>query len=192
MDVVGFITSQTVFDLLFVFALLGALVVGFVQGALRRLFGTLALLLAFLLAANLREPVGDYLARNWRQFPAAYSEMLGFLGVFLVLWLVFSLIVQTLYRRSLIHRSESLDEIVGAILGVLEALVLVGVLGVILDSYFVAAPSRLGGEIEPLRSAWRAWDLSQIADLYRETLIPWGVGVLGWFIPDAVETLIRG
>jgi uncharacterized membrane protein required for colicin V production len=191
-NVVAFITSQTLFDLVFVFGLLAALVIGFVQGAFRRLLGTLALLVSFLLAANLREPVGGYLARNWRQFPQAYSEMLAFLIVFLALWLVLSLVIQTLYRRAFLTRSEAFDEIVGALLGVVEALLLLGVLGVILDSYFTGVGSAASGEFAPLRGLWRAWDLSQIAVVYRETLVPWGIGLLGWFIPDAVEALLRG
>ena len=56
-------------------------------------------------------------------------------------------IIQTVYRRSLIHRSEALDEIVGAFLGVVEGIVVVGVIGVILDSYFRSAGVDVFGPI---------------------------------------------
>ena len=121
MDVVAFFSSQTLFDIGFFLILLGALVIGFVQGAIRRLIGTVAVLVAFLLAANLRQPVGEYLGSYWTQFPAGYSLMLAFLGLFLGLWLALTVLIQGVYKRSLIHRSEALDEILGAILGLVHA-----------------------------------------------------------------------
>jgi len=38
-DIVGFITSQNLFDLLFILLLFAAFVLGFVQGTIRRLLG---------------------------------------------------------------------------------------------------------------------------------------------------------
>lgn len=191
MNIVGFITSQTLFDILYIFVLLAALVLGFVQGAIRRALGIVALLVAFLIAANLREPVGEYLAQNWRQFPHDYSVMLGFLALFLLLWLGLSALIQGFYRRSLIYRSEALDEIAGAILGVVWAMLLVGILGLILDTYFtIPSTEGFASEIGVLRTLQGAWDVSGVAALYRETLMPAFFQAVGFFVPDTVESFV--
>jgi uncharacterized membrane protein required for colicin V production len=184
-DVTGFILSQTLFDILIIVLLLGALVIGFIQGAIRRVLGILAIVLSFLVAANLREPVGGYLAEHWRQYPAPFSVMLGFLMMFLIGWVALSVLIQGFYRRSLIHPSEQLDEILGALLGVVQGLLLLAVVGFILDSYYLTAAEGAVG-IEGLHSLWSAWDPSQMARLMRDVVFPAGLGLLGWLIPAAL------
>ncbi len=192
MDIVGFITSQTLFDILFLLLLLGALVLGFVQGAIRRLLGIVSLVLAFLIAVNLRDPLGAFLAKNWTQFPTEYSYMLAFLGLFVLGAVLLTILIQGFYHRSLIRNSQALDEIVGAVLGVLQAILLVGLLGIILDSYFkVPGAPHTSGELGFLRSLYEAWDGSEVALVYRDVLIPAFLSLVGWLVPDAIEALYR-
>ena len=66
------------FDLLVVLACFGMFVLGFIQGTIRRVLGLAAMLFSFLFAANLRDPLGNYLASEWNQFPDEYAVMLGF------------------------------------------------------------------------------------------------------------------
>ncbi len=192
MDIVGFITSQTLFDVLFVLLLLAALVLGFVQGAIRRILGIVSLVLAFLIAANLRDALGAFLAKNWTQFPAEYSYMLAFLGLFVLGAVLLTILIQGFYRRSLIRNSQALDEVVGAALGVIQAILLVGLLGIILGSYFkVPGAPKSSAELGFLRSLYDAWDGSEVAVVYRDVLIPGFFSVLGWLVPDAIEALYR-
>ena len=49
-------------------------VLGFIQGTIRRLLGLASMLFSFLFAANLRDPLGDYLAQNWNAVPATSTR----------------------------------------------------------------------------------------------------------------------
>jgi uncharacterized membrane protein required for colicin V production len=190
-DVVGLILSQTLFDILFLIVALAALILGFIQGAIRRLLGIAVLVVAFLLAATLRDALGDFLAANWKQFPTGYSVMIGFYVLFLTAWLIFTIVIQGFYRRSVIAGSEALDEIVGAVLGLGWVIVAVGVLGLIADSFFATAPVADPDEIPLLRTAFQAWDVSQVARVYRETIFPAAVDAASFFLPDALENVFR-
>jgi membrane protein required for colicin V production len=191
-DIVGFITSQNLFDIVFIIVLAGSFVLGFIQGTIRRLLGTASVLFSFLVAANLRAPVGSFLASNWTQFPAEYSYMLGFLGMFVVGVVAFSLLIQGFYKKTpLLQSSTIVDEVLGGVLGIVEALLIVGCLIIILDSYF-----RLPGTKPPdpdelpfLRSFFEAYDSSAAAGLFRDTLIPLFFTVFGFFIPKEIQAL---
>ena len=65
-------------------------VLGFVQGTIRRVLGLASMLFSFLFAANLREPLGGYLAENWNEFPDEYAVMLGFGIVFVAATIAFT------------------------------------------------------------------------------------------------------
>lgn len=191
MDIVGFITSQNLFDLLFVFILFAAFIVGFIQGTIRRLLGIASILFSFLLAANVRDPLGKFLAENWTQFAPDYAYMLGFLGVFVIASIGFSIVIQGFYERTpLLANAALVDEVVGGILGVLQALLVFGGLIVILDSAFRAPGSAIDADELPfLRNFFDAYTTSGLGQAYRETLIPLFFGILGWIVPDGIEKL---
>jgi len=71
LNIAEFIRSFNLFDLLVILFLFGMFILGFIQGTVRRLLGLAAILFSFLLAANLREPLGNFLASNWTQFHPA-------------------------------------------------------------------------------------------------------------------------
>ncbi len=189
MDVVGFIEGLNLFDLLVVFFVAGFFVVGYIQGTLRRLLGLAITLVALLLALNLREPLGSWLAQYWTQLPKAYVYMLAFGGSFLVIYIAGSLTVQTFYRRTnLFAKATVLDELIGGILGAIQALLMVGILILVLDSYFAlpgmpADPDEIGF----LRGIYDFYDTSQVAALYRDSLIPLFFALFGWIVPSALR-----
>jgi uncharacterized membrane protein required for colicin V production len=53
----------TPFDLVIFLALIAMFVVGYFQGVIRRLLGIAAVLFSLVLAAQLRAPLGEYLAK---------------------------------------------------------------------------------------------------------------------------------
>jgi uncharacterized membrane protein required for colicin V production len=185
-DVVEFIQGLNLFDILVAFFVAGFFVVGYIQGTLRRLLGLAICLVSLLLALNLRDPLGAWLSQYWTQLPKAYVYMLAFLISFLVIYIAGSITVQTFYRRTpLFARATVLDELVGGILGALQALLMVGTLILILDSYFKIAnlPSD-PDEIAFLRQVFNFYDTSQIAELYRTSLIPLFFALFGWIVPS--------
>jgi len=185
-DVVGYIQRLNLFDILVAFFVAGFFVVGYIQGTLRRLLGLAICLVSLLLALNLRDPLGAWLSQYWVQLPKSYVYMLAFLISFLVIYIAGSIIVQTFYRRTpLFARATVLDELVGGILGALQALLMVGALILILDSYFhIGNPPSDPDEIALLRQIFNFYDTSQIAELYRASLIPLFFVVFGWIVPS--------
>lgn len=186
MDVVEFIEGLNLFDLLVVFFVAGFFVVGYIQGTLRRLLGLAITLVSLLLALNLREPLGAWLAQYWTQLPKAYVYMLAFGVSFLVIYIAGSVTVQTFYKRTpLFAKATVLDELIGGILGALQALLMVGTLILVLDSYYSlpgipADPDEIG----LLRDIYNFYDTSQVAGLFRDSLIPLFFALFGWIVPS--------
>ena len=92
MDIVQFLHSFRLFDLLFLLFLAGSFLLGFIQGTIRRILGIGSILFAFLFAANARDGLGRFFAENWHQFPQEYSFMVAF-------GLVFAIVILDSYYR---------------------------------------------------------------------------------------------
>jgi membrane protein required for colicin V production len=186
-------TIQTV-DLLLALFFMGFFVLGFAQGTIRRLIGIGSILFSFLLAANLAEPVGGFLATNWTHLPKEYSQMVGFATIFVAASLAFAIVVQGFYRpQPLFEKARFVDEILGGLLGLLQAAIILGSVVIILDSFF-----RLSGiaqdpdEIDFLRNLWVFLDGSQIVEFFRTTLIPAFFVLFGLFIPSDIKQMYPG
>ncbi len=177
------------FDLIVVLAGFGMFVLGFIQGTIRRVLGLAAMLFSFLLAANLRDPLGNYLANEWNQFPDEYARMLGFGIVFATATIAFTLIIQGFYhKQALFKKATVVDEVIGGLLGVVELLFFVGCVIVILDSFFTLPNMPVSdGEIPFLRNLWGAIDTSTTAQIFRETLIPAFVAIFAFILPQFIK-----
>jgi membrane protein required for colicin V production len=190
-DIVGFIQSLNLFDLLMAVVFAVAFILGFVQGTLRRLLGLASILFSFLLAANLRDTVGGFFAQNWHQFVPQYSYMIGFGLVFVTFTVVFSILIQGLYKHQpLFAKATAVDEILGGILGVLQAMVVLGCAIIILDSFFRLPIVRSDGELILVRDLWNAIDSSGIVHIYRDVIIPGVYTLLGPFIPADIRGVV--
>jgi uncharacterized membrane protein required for colicin V production len=194
LDLGEFIRSLTIFDLVFFLFLFGFFVLGFAQGTIRRLLGLAAVGFSFLFAANIREPLGSFLAANWTQFPREYAYMIGFLTVFLAAWIAFTVTIQTFYTtQPLFEKYRFVDEVIGGILGVIEAGLLLVIAIVILDSFFLIPgipPS--GNELHFVRGFWEYMDAAQVTAFFRENVVPLFFAIFGLFIPDDIEQLVTG
>src|SRR5262245_49385346 len=169
-------------------------VLGFMQGTIRRLLGLGSMLFSFLLAANLSPVIGPFLANNWNQFPDEYAVMLGFLIVFIASTIAFSLIIQGFYHRQpLFPKYQFVDEVIGGILGVIQGAFFVGVIIIILDSYFLipGAPQSVG-ELGFLRSIFEFYTDSGTANLFRTQLIPGFYNVFGLLLPEELKSFYTG
>ena len=191
MDFGEFISSLTLFDFVYFLFLFGFFVLGFAQGTIRRLLGLAAVMFSFLFAANVRDPLGAFLAANWTQFPKEYAYMIGFLTVFLAAWIALTIVIQNFYTtQPLWEKYRFVDEVIGGILGVIEGGLLLVVAIVILDSFFLIPGIPADADELPfLREIWTALDSSQIVQVFRETLIPFFFLLTGLFIPDRIESM---
>ncbi len=162
---------------------------GFAQGTIRRLIGIASILFSFLLAANVADALGAYLGSNWTQFSREYATMIGFGTVFLASCIAFAIVAQGLYKpQPLFKKARFLDEIIGGILGIVEAALIFGCVLVILDSFF-----RIPGippdpqELQFVRQFYEQITDTQAAALFRDTVIPAFLLLTGFLVPDWIE-----
>jgi len=189
-DLEAFLNGVGTVDLLIVLYFLGFFVLGFAQGTIRRLIGIGSILFSWFLAANIAGPLGTFLGQNWTQFPPEYSYMVGFLTVFVAACVAFALVAQGFYKpQPLFKNARFADEILGGILGLVEAAIIYGALLIILDSFFrIPGIPQNPNELPFLREIWGALDSAKITDVFRETLIPAFFALTGLFVPDNIQS----
>jgi uncharacterized membrane protein required for colicin V production len=184
--------NMTPFDVVAFHFLLGMFILGYIQGMARRIFGIIALVFSLLVALELRQPLGDYLAQQWTNAPAGYSFMVGFGALFVALGVALSLGIQWAYRPSpLIPRYPALDDLLGGVLGVIEGIVLLVALLLITDPYFLSTAGHAvaSGEFQPIRSLHDFLNDSLTAKFLRENVIANLLAVLGFLFPrDIIQT----
>lgn len=181
----------TAFDLVIVLALLAMFVVGYAQGVMRRLLGIAAITFSLFLAAQARQPVGDYLAREWTTIAPSYSHMVAFGAVFLAAAVTLSIGIQLAYRPApLFNRYPVLDEIVGGLLGVFQGILILIAIFLILDPHYTQPEIRqtVGiGEFGPLRTLFEFLDESLTGVIFRDTIVPVFLAIFGLLIPSDVR-----
>lgn len=191
MDFGEFLSSIGTVDLLLVLYFMAFFVLGYAQGTIRRVIGIGSVLFSFFLAANLAGPLGDFLGANWTQFPREYSYMIGFMTVFVAAALAFALVAQGWYKpQPLFEKARFVDEILGGVLGVIQAGLIVGFLYIILGTFFLIpgiAPDT--DELPILRDLWGAFQDSRIMAFFAATLIPLFFAIFGFLVPDEIEAL---
>jgi uncharacterized membrane protein required for colicin V production len=107
-------------DIFLLVVIISTLVVGFFWGAARSVMLLAAWLLAFLAGAYLKLEFGSYLASEWENFPASFSEMAAFGLIYMVLLLLAPVLIIIVTRGSeKVTRFQVLDDLVGAIFAVL-------------------------------------------------------------------------
>jgi uncharacterized membrane protein required for colicin V production len=187
--VIDAIVSINRFDLLVVLFCFGMFVLGFVQGTIRRVLGLASMLFSFLFAANLREPLGGYLAENWNDYPDEYAVMLGFGIVFVAATIAFTVVIQGFYhKQALFQKASFADEVIGGLLGIVQALFLIGCIIIILDSFFLDPTiPKSDNEYAWIRSFFDLMNESGFADLFRTRLIPGFITVFGLLIPTDIQ-----
>ena len=99
------------------------------------------------------------------------------------------MITQGFYKpQPLFQKARFADEIIGGILGVIEAAIIFGAMLVILDSFFqIPGLPDNPNELPFLREIWTAIDPTQTAAIFRDTIIPAFFMLTGFLVPDSLE-----
>lgn len=190
-DIVGAITSVEPIDLLIFFGLFGMFILGFMQGIIRRLLGIASILISLLVAAQLREPLGSFLAQNWTQYPPEYNSMIAFGTVFLAGSIAATIAMQLFYRPvPLFSQYPVLDEVLGGVLGLIQAALILGAFFLITDPFYLTVGQNAGATEFPfVREVHTAFDDSLTAAIARDRIVPFILAVFGAVFPPAVKAL---
>jgi uncharacterized membrane protein required for colicin V production len=188
-DITGSLATVSLADLVVFAYMVGWFVLGWAQGAVRRLVGILTILFSFFLAAQLNVYLGPFLASHWVQFPAGYAEMLGFGTLFAAGSLAFALVVQGTYSRVAVFAAHPIiDEALGGVLGLVQGALFLIFVTIILDQFFLtASPAANSSELPVLRDVWNAINGSWTGTQLHATIIPGFVTLTGFLIPPAVR-----
>lgn len=177
----------TVVDVVLIVLLLGSFLLGYFQGAIRQLLGLIAWFFSFVIAANVREPLGEWFSRYWTTLPTGYSRMIAFGAAFIVLFVVANIAIQIFYKRTpLTRRFGILDELVGGFLGAALFVLVLATVVIVLESFY-----RLGGlggnDVRWIRELYIILSGSAIAQGLKASLIPGLLAILGLLLPPEVR-----
>lgn len=165
---------------------------GWSSGFLRRLAGLGFMALAFVAGAYLRQPIGAIIGGISPQMPSTYAEMLGYTIAFSVLVVGFNIVTRPILSKVAVNGvSRKMDQVLGAVLGVAEAVLLISALIVILDTYFGTAGALANAAgLGFLKEISQALDDSTIGQFLIHTTVPFVLAILGPLLPKDVTTLI--
>ena len=194
MDFGAFLSGLTSFDFVFFLILFGFFVLGFAQGTIRRLLGLGAMMFSFLFAANLRDPLGAFLAQNWTQFPDEYAYMIGFGTIFLAAFIALSIAIQGFYKpQPLFEKARFVDEVIGGLLGMLQAVLLFVVVIIILDSFFlIPGIPESGNELPSCATSGCGWTRPRSRPSSASRSCRSSSRCSGLFVPDNIEQIVTG
>ena len=172
-------------DLVIIAVLAAGVFIGFTQGMIRYVLNCLAVLVAFVLASQLKDPIFDLL-RFWDAFTPELRELLIYILLFVVFVVGGWFAIRAGFRRTRLPVPRQLDEIGGAIFGLLWVALLISFHLVVLDSFFV--DNETGGFIS---SYYEAMNSSLIVEFLRQTVIPTAGFLARPFVPDEIASLLE-
>jgi uncharacterized membrane protein required for colicin V production len=180
-------------DIVLLLILAGAFILGFFQGVIRGLLAIGAWAVAFLLAANLRDPVGGYLASQWTNLSVDYVHMLAF-GLMAILTLAVLLVLIQVGTRGPkgVTSMPLLDDLMAGLLGVVLAVLIMAATSVTLGTFY--RPSAPGGALIEAE-----WSVRLYAFLIDSTVGSTPIGLVtplmdllfGWLTPQVVRDAMR-
>jgi uncharacterized membrane protein required for colicin V production len=178
-------------DVLLVGFIVGFIVAGWATGFLRRLVGLGFIAVSFVLSVYLSKPFGDLIHAWFPDVTPAYAELWAYLLIFPAGLVALHLFVGRLLKNVAVRGvSRELDRALGAILGAVEAIVILTVVVIAIDRYSVQVAAGSFGSIRPLLDVLHAISTSTTARLLRETTVPFVLAIVGPLLPRDVSSLL--
>lgn len=165
---------------------------GFRSGFLKRLFGIFFVVISLLATAYFRYPVAAIASAFFKDIPAEYAQLVASIIVFPAVLTALHLVSRaTIERIHVQGLTKGVDSILGAILGGVEAIIILSALVVIVDAYFGASSTALTGVSSGfLKDLIKSFNASETVRLLRETTVPVMVAILGPFLPKDLSAVV--
>ena len=184
-----FLSRLSPIDLFVVLVLAAGVFAGFTQGIIRLALNAVVVVVAFVIASQLRGPMFDLLS-FWQALTPDIRQQIIFLVLFIGLVVAGWFVVRAFYRRTRLPIVKQLDEIGGAVLGLLFAALCLTFLLLVMDSFFTVASDAEAASTGWLEGLYRALDGSVLVDFFRSTLIPTFGAVARPFVPSEIAELL--
>jgi uncharacterized membrane protein required for colicin V production len=186
---VEFISQLQLIDLFVVLCLAAGVFAGFTQGIIRTLLNCLVVLIAFVVASILRDPLFELLT-FWQAFTPEFRLEIVYAVLFVAVLVGGWFAVRAIWQRSRLPIPKSLDEIGGGILGVLFAALVITFLMVVLDAFYTTAPDAATAGSGLLQDLYDALNASILVEFFRTALLPTFGVVLSPIVPDDIADLL--
>lgn len=174
------------FDLAIIAILAVGVFAGFTQGMIRYVLNSIAVIAAFVLAAQLKGPLIDLLG-FWTAFTPAGRELLVFALLYIGFVIGAFFVVRALYHRTRLPIPRPLDEIGGAIFGLIFVAMVITFQMLVWDSFFTTG-NEAGGWVASL---YDALDGSIIVEFFRQTIVPTAGFLARPFVPEEIARLLE-
>lgn len=184
-----FLRQLSVMDLFIVLILAAGVFAGFTQGLIRYALNVVVVLVAFVIASLLERPLYNALG-FWEAFNPLFREQILFLLLFIGLVVGGWFIVRALYQRTRLPIARQLDELGGALLGLLWAALFIGFLLVVMDTFFLTAPESITDDAGIIKGLYDALESSALVELFRDTLIPTFGYLARPFVPSEIAEFL--
>jgi len=184
-----FLQSLKPIDLFIVLILAGGVFAGFTQGLIRYALNALVVVIAFILASQLENPLFNVLG-FWHAFNPELREQLIFLVLFIGLVVAGWFLVRTFYRRTRLPIARQLDELGGAVVGLLFAALSIVFLLLVMQSFFSTASDTAIADSGVLKGFYDAMNDSALVGFFQDTLIPTFGFVARPFVPADIADLL--
>ncbi len=184
------LTKLTPIDLFIVLSLAGGVFAGFTGGMIRYALNGIVVVLAFIIASQLRAPLFDLLS-FWDAFTPPLREQILFLVLFVGLVIGGFFLVRLFYRRTRLPIVRQLDELGGAVLGLLFAALSIVFTLIVMDSFFTTASDAAVAGAGPLKWLYETMNASILVQFFRDTLIPTFGALARPFVPSDIATLLK-
>jgi len=186
-----FLTKLGPIDLFIVALLAAGVFAGFTQGMVRYALNIVAVIVAFIIAGLLRDPF-DSILGGWNMFAPELRLQLVFLILFVGLTIGGWFLVRVFWRGTRLPIAKQLDEIGGAVLGLVFAALTIVLTLVVMDSFFRTATDATVSTAGPLKGFYDAMDSSVLVDFFRATLIPTLGQAARPFVPSDIGEFLKG
>jgi len=164
---------------------------GWKAGFVRRLAGLGFFALSFVLGAWLKDPAGAVVHAFLPKIPDEYAGVVGYSIAFTLLLVGFNAFsAGVLSKVAVTGWSKATNKTLGAILGCLEAVLILSAVIVILHTYAVADASVAGFDLGFLHDARVAIDKSTIGRLLEDTTVPLVLLLLGPLLPTDIKSIV--
>jgi uncharacterized membrane protein required for colicin V production len=183
-----FIANLNWIDLFIVIVLAGSVFAGWTQGLIRYLLSGIGVVVAFVLASQLKGPTTEALG-FWTAFDEPVKELWVFVFLFIGLTIAAWFLVRALYRRTRLPIARQLDELGGAVLGLLFAVIFIVLLLVVMDTFFQdpTLTTFTKDEAGVLKALYDVMNDSLLVGVFRQLIIP----TVGFFARPFVPAEIR-
>jgi uncharacterized membrane protein required for colicin V production len=186
---VEFFAELSPIDLFIVASLAAGVFAGFTQGIVRYALNAVVVVVAFVVASQLKGPLFELLSA-WQAFTPELREQIIFLVLFVGLVIGGWFLVRAFYKRSRLPIAKQLDELGGAVLGLLFAALTIVFLLLVMDDFFLRVSEGGAASAGPLKGFYDAMDSSVLVAFFRETLIPTAGLLARPFVPSEIAELL--